>query len=77
MDDPARSSLAFRLARAGRLVLGDMRGRALWVVLGCLICQFGPGFGYAIGAIAHDMLAELGWSMTTYASMQGLPRSHR
>jgi MFS family permease len=52
--------------------LGDLRGRALWVVLGCLICQFGPGFGYAIGgAVAPDMLAEFGWTRALYAAAQG------
>ena len=51
---------------------GDLRGRALWVVLGCLICQFGPGFGYAIGgAVAPDMLAEFGWTRALYAAAQG------
>jgi MFS family permease len=52
--------------------LGDLRGRALLVVLGCLICQFGPGFGYAIGgAVAPDMLAEFGWTRALYAAAQG------
>ena len=52
--------------------LGDLRGRAIWVVLGCLICQFGPGFGYAIGgAVAPAMLAEFGWTRALYAAAQG------
>jgi nitrate/nitrite transporter NarK len=52
-------------------LLGDLRGRALWVVLGCLVCQMGPGFGYAMGALAADLLAELGWSRALYSSAQG------
>ena len=39
---------------------GDLRGRALWVVLGCFVCQMGLGFGYSFGALAPEMLAELG-----------------
>ena len=50
---------------------GDLRGRALWVVLGCLICQLGLGFGYAIAPLAPDILAEFGWTRALYASAQG------
>lgn len=48
--------------------LGDLRGRSLWVVLGCLVCQMGLGFGYAWGAIAPEMLADLGWSRAAFSS---------
>jgi MFS family permease len=51
--------------------LGDLRGRALLVVFGCLICQLGLGFGYAISPLAPDILAELGWTRAAYASAQG------
>ena len=54
-----------------RELLGDLRGRALWVVLGCLICQLGLGFGYAISPLAPDILAEFGWTRAAYASAQG------
>ena len=54
-----------------RDLLGDLRGRALWVVLGCLICQLGLGFGYAIAPLAPDILAEFGWTRALYASAQG------
>lgn len=48
--------------------LGGLRGRALWVVLGCLVCQMGLGFGYAWGAIAPEMLEDLGWSRAAFSS---------
>ena len=54
-----------------RDLLGDLRGRALWVVLGCLVCQLGLGFGYAISPLAPDILAEFGWTRALYASAQG------
>lgn len=49
-------------------MVGDLRGRAAWVVLGCLVCQMGLGFGYAFGPLAGDMLAELGWSRAELSS---------
>ena len=42
--------------------VGDIRGRAAWVVLGCLVCQFGLGFGYILGPLAGDILSEFGWT---------------
>src|SRR5688572_4366081 len=50
---------------------GDLRGRALWVVFGCLICQLGLGFGYAISPLAPDILVEFDWTRALYASAQG------
>ena len=47
--------------------LGDLRGRALWVVAGCLVCQMGLGFGYAVGSLAPEMLEELGWSRAQFS----------
>jgi MFS family permease len=49
-------------------LLGDIRGRALWVLLGCLVCQMGLGFGYAFAPIAPDLLAEFGWTRAALAS---------
>ena len=60
-----------RLLRSPRALLGDLRGRALWVVIGCLVCQLGLGFGYAISPLAPDILAEFGWTRAVYASAQG------
>jgi predicted MFS family arabinose efflux permease len=48
--------------------LGDIRGRALWVVLGCLVCQIGLGFGYADGALAPAMLEDLGFTRAEFSS---------
>jgi MFS family permease len=47
---------------------GDIRGRALWVLFGCLVCQTGLGFGYAFAPLAPDLLAEFGWSRAALAS---------
>jgi MFS family permease len=49
-------------------LLGDLRGRAAWVVLGCLVCQMGLGFGYAVGPLAGDIIEELGWSRAQFSS---------
>jgi MFS family permease len=43
-------------------MFGDVRGRAAWVVLGCLVCQMGLGFGYADGTLQGKILEELGWT---------------
>lgn len=52
-DPPARERAA---------LLGEIRGRAAWVVIGCLVCQLGLGFGYALAPLAKDILAEFGWT---------------
>jgi len=46
---------------------GDLRGRALAVVIGCLIGQMGLGFGYVFGPFAKEIIAELGWSRGDYS----------
>jgi MFS family permease len=48
--------------------LGDIRGRGLGVVLACLVCQMGLGFGYVFGPLAPDILAEFGWTRAIYSS---------
>ena len=53
-----------------RDVLGDIRGRAAWVVFACLICQIGVGFNYGLSPLAPDMLAEFGWSRALFSSLQ-------
>jgi MFS family permease len=40
----------------------DLRGRAFWVVLGCLVCQMGLGYGYVLGPLAKDLLDAFGWT---------------
>ncbi len=46
---------------------GDLRGRALWVVFGCLVCQIGLGYGYVLGPLAGDVIGELGWTRAMYS----------
>jgi MFS family permease len=53
-----------------RDLLGDVRGRARWVVLGCLVCQMGLGFGYGLSSLAPDILAEFGWTRALFSSAQ-------
>jgi MFS family permease len=52
----------------GRLWPDDLRGRAFWVVLGCLVCQMGLGYGYVFGPLARDLLDEFGWSRAEYSA---------
>lgn len=42
--------------------------RALLIVLGCMLCQMGAGFFYASRALSGEVIADLGWSRTTWAS---------
>jgi len=46
--------------------LGDLRGRAAAVVLGCLVCQLALGYGYVFSPLASPILGDLGWSRTEY-----------
>ncbi len=47
---------------------GASRGRVFLVVLGCLICQLGLGYGYVFGPLAPDILAEFDWTRTAYSA---------
>lgn len=49
---------------------GELRGRALWVVAGCLVCQMGLGFGYGFSPLAPDILREFGWTRALFSSAQ-------
>jgi MFS family permease len=42
--------------------------KALFVVLGCMLCQMGAGFFYASRALSAEVIGELGWSRTLWAS---------
>jgi OFA family oxalate/formate antiporter-like MFS transporter len=42
--------------------------RALLVVLGCMLCQMGAGFFYAKSALSSEIIADLGWTRTMWAS---------
>ncbi len=48
--------------------LPDLRGRVAWVILGCLVCQMGLGYGYTFGPLAPDIIAEFGWTRTMYSA---------
>ena len=53
------------MTRARRIIdelRGDLRGRALAVVIGCLICQIGLGFGYVLAPLAGEIIADMGWT---------------
>jgi MFS family permease len=52
----------------GSGLFGDVRGRAFWVVVGCLVCQMGLGFGYVFTPLAGDIIAEFGWTRATYSA---------
>ena len=51
-------------------MLGELRGRTLWVVLACLVCQMALGYGYFAGPLAPHLLEEFGWSRALLASAQ-------
>lgn len=42
--------------------------RALLVVFGCMLCQMGAGFFYASRALSAEVISELGWTRTMWAS---------
>lgn len=48
--------------------LGDLRGRALWIVLGCFVCQLGLGYGYVFGPLLRDITEDLGLSRAAFSS---------
>jgi MFS family permease len=51
-----------------RDLLGDLRGRGIWVVFGCLVCQLGLGFGYTYSPLLTDITEDLGWTRTMFSS---------
>jgi predicted MFS family arabinose efflux permease len=69
-----RSPSARCAARFARLAAwldaqrGDLRGPAVRVVLGCLVCQIGLGFGYVFGPLLADITEELGLSRAAFSS---------
>jgi len=42
--------------------------RAMLVVFGCMLCQMGAGFFYASRALSAEVITELGWTRTMWAS---------
>ena len=51
-----------------RSALGELRGRTLRVVLGCLICQMGLGLTYVSRPLAPFVIEELELSRTAFSS---------
>ena len=41
---------------------GELSGRSILVMFGCLIAQMGVAYGYAFPVLAQDILADTGWS---------------
>ena len=48
--------------------LGEIRGRAAWVVLGGFVCQMGLAYGYLFAPLQIPITEDLGWSRATYAT---------
>ena len=53
-------------------VLSELRGRALLVLIGCVIVQLGLGYGYTGAPLAPYLLEEFGWSRAQLASTRSL-----
>ena len=52
--------------------LGDIRGRAIWVILGCTLCQLGLAYGFVLSPLAGAMIDELGWSHAEYGTARSV-----
>ena len=48
------------------LAAGDIHGRAVWLLLACLVAQMGIGSNYTISVLAPALLEDLGWSRGDY-----------
>jgi len=55
------ASLRERLART------ELRGRALWVVIGCLVCQMGLGLTYVKSGLSADLIEALGLTRAQFS----------
>jgi sugar phosphate permease len=51
-----------------RASFAELRGRALWVMIGCLICQMGLGITYVSRPLAPFVIEELGLSRAVFAT---------
>ena len=49
------------------LAASDLRGRALWVVLGCLVCQMGLGLTYVKSGLSTDLIEALSLSRAQFS----------
>ncbi len=50
-----------------RLAATELRGRALWVVIGCLICQMGLGLTYVKSGLSTELIEALHLSRTQFS----------
>ncbi len=50
--------------------LGDLRGRAALVVIGCLVCQLALGYGYVFSPLASMILPDFDWTRTEYFAVR-------
>ena len=51
-----------------RGAVSELRGRTLWVLLGCLVCQMGLGITYVSRPLAPFVIDELGLSRAAFSS---------
>lgn len=56
--------LAALRARLGR---SELRGHALWVVIGCLVCQMGLGLTYVKSGLSADLVEALGMTRAQFS----------
>lgn len=45
----------------------ELRGRALWVVIGCLVCQMGLGLTYVKSGLSADLIEALGLTRAQFS----------
>jgi len=50
-----------------RLAGSELRGRALWVVIGCLVCQMGLGLTYVKSGLSTDLIEALHLTRTQFS----------
>ena len=70
--DPRRSP---RRGSSRERRLSGMRrraaSRAVWVLVGCVVCQMGLGFSYVFTTFLKPIVAELGWTRTAFSAAGG------
>ncbi|MEZ4280367.1 MAG: MFS transporter [Myxococcota bacterium] len=50
-----------------RMAGSELRGHALWVVIGCLVCQMGLGLTYVKSGLAADLIESLGLTRAQFS----------
>jgi sugar phosphate permease len=61
-------SLTARKRASWRDIVQELRGRAFWVLLGCLLCQMGLGITYVSRPLAPFVIDDLGLTRTAFSS---------